>query len=40
MNSLITANLKELMIPYGVSPVHLHYTVEEVFDDNERKKLV
>ena len=27
MNSLITANLKELMAPYGVSPVHLHYTV-------------
>ena len=27
MNSLIAANLKELMIPYGVSPVHIHYTV-------------
>jgi len=39
MNSLITANLKELMTSYGVSPVHIHYTVEEVFEDNERKKL-
>ena len=38
MNSLIPANLKEMMIPYGVSPVHLHYTVEVVFEDNEMKK--